>query len=164
MSPARRATTADAVTAVTVLVLGLIYGLQALREGLGSLADTGAGFFPFAVAVVLVASAVVVVVQERQGSGGVVAADEDDEEFFDGDVHWWRIVGVLLTSFAVPLIGNTVGLIVTLSVALVLIAKIMGLPGWRNAIILGIGFGAATWLIFAHWLFVPLPSGRFGLV
>lgn len=151
--------TPDVAAAGALLVLGLLYGIQALAEGLGTLADTGAGFFPFVVAVVLVAASVTVVV--RDGAG---RAERREPAGVDTDVSWGRIVGVLLAALLVPLVGNTVGMIVTLSVSLVLIGKIMGLSRWSSAIVLGVAFGAATWLIFVRWLYVPLPAGTLGLV
>lgn len=54
-------------------------------------------------------------------------------------------------------------MVVTLSIALVLMAKIMGISRWSRAVIFGLAFGAATWLIFVRWLAVPLPSGTLGL-
>jgi len=147
----------DTVTAAVLLLLGLCYGVLAVQEGVGTLADTGSGFFPLIVAVVLVISSAWVVVR-RPAS----VAEPDDET--DDSVHWWRVVGVLAAAMLVPLLGVTVGMIVTLSVSLVLIGKIMGLRRWSSAVLLGIGFGAATWLIFVWWLWVPLPAGTLGLV
>jgi len=149
--------TREMVAAGALLVLGVLYGVLAVGEGLGSLGDTGAGFFPLVVAVVLVAASAAVLVRSR-----TAAVPEEEES--DGDVHWWRIAGVLGAALLVPAVGETVGMIVTLSVALVLIARIMGVSRWVNALILGVAFGAATWLIFVYWLFVPLPAGTLGLV
>jgi CBS domain containing-hemolysin-like protein len=150
--------TRDVVVAGSLLVLGVLYGVLAVGEGLGSVGDTGAGFFPFVVAVVLVAASVVVLVQSRREQEPVEEVADDD------DVHWWRIAGVLAAALLVPAVGETVGMIVTLSVALVLIAKIMGVARWWSALVLGVAFGAATWLLFVYWLFVPLPAGTLGLV
>lgn len=147
------------VVPAVLVALGVAYGVLAVGEGIGTLADTGAGFFPLVVAVVLVAASVAVLVQSRNGTPAAEEAEEDA-----GDVHWWRIAGVLGAALIVPLLGETVGMVVTLSVALVLIAKIMGVTRWLNAVILGVGFGAATWLIFVYWLYVPLPAGTLGLV
>ncbi|WP_460395268.1 tripartite tricarboxylate transporter TctB family protein [Actinophytocola sediminis] len=153
-----RRVTRDMVAAATLLGLGLLYGALSVGEGLGSVGDTGAGFFPFIVALVLVAASVTVLVRSgRETVSTEVAAA-------DGDVHWWRIAGVLGAALLVPAVGETVGMIVTLSVALVLIAKVMGISRWVNALILGVAFGAATWLVFVYWLFVPLPAGTLGLV
>lgn len=161
---ATRAGRADVAVAAGLLVLGVLYGIQALREGLGSLGDTGAGFFPLIVAIVLVAASATVVAQERSVLTAPAAGVEDDQDDQDCEVDWLRIGAVLIASLAVPVVGNEAGFVVTLSAAVVVISKIMGLPGWRRPIILGIGFGAATWLVFIYWLFVPLPAGRLGLV
>ncbi len=168
----RRRLAPGVIPSASLLVLGLLYAALALDEGLGTMADTGAGFFPLVVALVLIASSATVLVQshrdtahgdsggdEAEGAGGGAGDGEDD-----GDVRWWRIAGVLVAALLVPAVGGTAGMIVTLSVSLILIAKVMGVKRWSSAVILGIGFGAATWLIFVHWLLVPLPSGTLGLV
>ncbi len=149
------------IVAGSLLVLGLLYGALALGEGLGTMADTGAGFFPLLVAVVLVAAGVAVLLQSR---GEPPATDDDAGDDPDDDVHWWRIAGVLAAALVVPAVGETVGMITTLSIVLIVIAKIMGVARWTSAVILGVAFGAATWLIFVRWLLVPLPTGVLGLV
>ncbi|MGN9781254.1 tripartite tricarboxylate transporter TctB family protein [Nonomuraea sp. ZG12] len=162
----------DVIAAGSLLVLGLLYGALALGEGLGTMADSGAGFFPFVVALVLVAASVTVLLQSHPRTPGGVTPPEDDAEDVadgeaagegDGDVRWWRIAGVLAAALLVPAVGDTVGMVVTLAISLVLMAKIMGVSRWINAVIFGLAFGAATWLIFVRWLSVPLPSGTLGL-
>ncbi|MEO3795011.1 tripartite tricarboxylate transporter TctB family protein [Nonomuraea sp. B10E15] len=154
----------DAIAAGALLVLGLLYGVLALDEGLGTLADSGAGFFPFVVALVLVAASGVVLLQSRRRTpSGVTPPEDDAEGQGDGEVRWWRIAGVLAAALLVPAVGDTVGMIVTLAISLVLMAKVMGVSRWSSAVIFGFAFGAATWLIFVRWLSVPLPGGTLGL-
>jgi len=153
----------EGVSAFVVLLLGVGFGVAALGEGLGTLADSGAGLFPFAVAVVMVAASGVVLAQELRGTAPVGPADEDDEDFH-GDVDWLRIGGVLAASLLVPVIASTLGLVTTLSLATAATARIMGLTGWWRPVVLGAGFGLAVWLIFVQWLYVPLPAGSLGLV
>lgn len=161
-SPTIRAGRADIAVAGALLVLGVLYGFQALQEGLGTTGDTGAGFFPLIVAIVLVAASATVVAQERSAPSAS-AAEPEAETDQPREIAWLRIGAVLIASLAVPIVGSEIGFVVTLSAAVVAISKIMGLPGWRKPILLGVGFGAATWLIFIYWLFVPLPAGRLGL-
>ncbi|MEU8402180.1 tripartite tricarboxylate transporter TctB family protein [Nonomuraea sp. NPDC048892] len=173
----------EVIVAGSLLALGLLYGALALGEGLGTMADTGAGFFPLIVALVLAVAGVVVLVQSRRrtpgdvtapGAGDVTSAEVGDvtspgggdvsvEDGGDGEVRWWRIAGVLAAALLVPAVGDTVGMVVTLSISLVLMAKIMGVSRWSSAVLFGLAFGAATWLIFVRWLAVPLPSGTLGL-
>lgn len=164
----RESATPEVIAAGSLLVLGLLYGALALGEGLGTMADSGAGFFPFIVALVLTAASVTVLVQSRRRTPGGVTPPEDGAEGGaegggDGDVRWWRIAGVLAAALLVPAVGDTVGMVVTLAISLVLMAKVMGVSRWSRAVIFGFSFGAATWLIFVRWLSVPLPSGTLGL-
>lgn len=154
----------DVIAAGSLLVLGLLYGALALGEGLGTMADSGAGFFPFVVALVLVAASVTVLVRSRRRTpDGATPPEDDAGGEGDGEVRWWRITGVLAAALLVPAVGDTVGMVVTLAISLVLMAKIMGVSRWSSAVIFGLAFGAATWLIFVRWLSVPLPGGTLGL-
>ncbi|GAA1911302.1 tripartite tricarboxylate transporter TctB family protein [Nocardioides hwasunensis] len=157
---------AELVTAGVVLVLGLAYGVQSLQEGIGTPTSSGAGFFPLLVAGVLVLSSVVVIVQERRGAAPIVETllEEDDGGALEAaEVHWPRVVGVLLTSLAVPFLAGTVGFVTSLSVAMAVIAKLMGMRGWWRPAALGLAFGVITWWVFVYWLVVPLPAGVLGL-
>ncbi|WP_166427166.1 tripartite tricarboxylate transporter TctB family protein [Nonomuraea mesophila] len=168
----------DVIAGGSLLVLGLLYGALALDEGLGTMADSGAGFFPFVVALALVAASAVVLLQSRRrtpagptrpedapdgDADGDADGDGDGERERGGEVRWWRIAGVLAAALLVPAVGDIVGMIVTLAVSLVLMAKVMGVSRWSSAVIFGFSFGAATWLIFVRWLLVPLPAGMLGL-
>ncbi|URN08814.1 tripartite tricarboxylate transporter TctB family protein [Actinomadura madurae] len=159
----------DVIVAGSLLVLGVLYGVLAVGEGIGTMADTGAGFFPLVVAVVLVAASGTVLVQSRRGTSRAEPAEDDAapedgaEDGEDDTVHWARVGGVLAAALLVPAVGATVGMTVTLSVSVALAAKIMGLSRWTSAAILGVAFGAATWLVFVRLLYVPLPAGTLGL-
>lgn len=156
---------AETVTAGTVLVLGLGYGLQAFREGVGTPAESGAGLFPLLVAVVLVGSAAVVVLQEhRAPSGGTDPSVDDDGGALEAsEVYWPRVATVLVTALAVPFAAGVVGFVTSLSLAMAVIAKVMGMRGWWRPAALGVGFGVVTWWVFVYWLVVPLPAGVLGL-
>jgi hypothetical protein len=155
--------TPDVIGAGSLLVLGLLYGVLAVGEGIGTMAETGAGFFPLVVAVVLVAASVTLLVQGLRGTPRAEPGAEDGADDGD-DVHWWRVAGVLVVALLVPAVGDTVGMVVTLSISVVLAAKIMGVSRWTSAVVLGVAFGATTWLVFVRLLYVPLPAGTLGLV
>ena len=161
-------------TAAVLLVVGVLYGFQAVREGIGTPSDTGAGFFPLIVAVVLVVASVLLLAQERRSpeadpallgqdtfdqagddEGGALGAEEG--------TSWARVAGVVLAALAVPLLAEVVGFVVMLSVAVAVMAKIAGMRGWLRPCALGVGFGVVAWVVFVYWLFVPLPAGLIGL-
>jgi hypothetical protein len=156
---------AETLTAGTVLVLGLGYGVQAVREGLGTPAESGAGLFPLLVAVVLVGSAAAVVVQERRSPSSVAppSTDDDGGALEQSEVYWPRVATVLVTALAVPFAAGVVGFVTTLSLAMAVIAKVMGMRGWWRPAALGVGFGVVAWWVFVYWLVVPLPAGVLGL-
>lgn len=169
---------AEVVTAVVLLLFGLFYGYRAVQEGIGTPADTGPGFFPLLVSIVLTGASAVVLVTGRRNTSRERVADhtsfgkgsrdelpgDDEGAPVDEAISWPRIAGVLLASLAVPLLADTTGFVVTLSGAVIAIAKIMGMPGLLKPVLLGTAFGTTAWFVFVYWLFVPLPAGSLGLV
>lgn len=165
----------QATTAAILLVVGVLYGSQAAREGIGTPRDTGAGFFPVIVAIVLVAASALLLAQERRASRADPAirshgaaldhAGDDEGGALEGEpsTRWTRVVGVVLASLAVPLLAEVVGFVLMLSACVAVIAKIAGMRGWVRPCALGVGFGVVAWLVFVYWLFVPLPAGVLGL-
>ncbi|MFJ2755491.1 tripartite tricarboxylate transporter TctB family protein [Nocardioides sp. NPDC087217] len=164
----------QATTAVILLVVGVFYGFQAVREGIGTPSDTGSGFFPLIVAIVLVIASALLLVQEwrawrvdpaLQAKSALDRAGDDEGGALEGEprTRWARVAGVLLASLAVPLFAEVAGFVVMLSAAVAVIAKIAGMRGWMRPCALGVGFGVVAWLVFVYWLFVPLPAGVLGL-
>lgn len=162
------------MTAGILLVVGTVYGAGALHEGVGTPSDTGAGFFPLIVAVVLTLSSMVVLAQEHRSRQPDVLARGDDRVEPVGDdeggvltgeetTRWSRVAGVVLAALSVPLLAEIVGFVAMLSAAVAVIARIAGVPGWVKPCALGVAFGALAWLTFVYWLFVPLPAGVLGL-
>lgn len=164
----------QATTAAILLVVGVLYGSQAAREGIGTPRDTEAGFFPLIVAIVLVTASALLLAQERRASradpaiqshGALDQAGDDEGGALEGErrTRWIRVAGVVLASLAVPLLAEVVGFVVTLSACVAVIAKIAGVRGWMRPCALGVGFGVVAWFVFVYWLFVPLPAGVLGL-
>lgn len=164
----------QATTAAILLGAGVFYGFQAGREGIGTPSDTGSGFFPLIVAIVLVIGSALLLVQERrawradpalQAQGAFDQAGDDEGGALKGErrTRWARVAGVLLASLAVPLFAEVAGFVVMLSASVAVIAKVAGMRGWMRPCALGVGFGVVAWFVFVYWLFVPLPAGVLGL-
>jgi len=177
----------EATTAAVLLSVGAVYAWLAGKEGLGTPGDPGAGFFPLVVAIVLVVASTTVLVQELRpvappddppapaepaepaapaaepAEPAAPAAEPDQSTELAEPTAWGRVLGVLAAALAVPLVGDTVGFVTTLALAVVVMAKVMGTPGLVRPVLLGAAFGAVTWSVFVYWLFVPLPAGTLGL-
>jgi hypothetical protein len=54
-----------------------------------------------------------------------------------------------------------VGFLTVSGVLVVVAARLMGTRGWGRPVLLALGVVVATYFLFAVWLGVPLPAGRF---
>ncbi len=149
----------DMVVSLVLLVLGAWFMVEACRVGLGDFGNPGPGVFPLLVAALLVATSAASLVEELRAT-----SEPEPEEDFGGDVAWGKILGALAITALVPVLAGTTGFITTLSVAIALMARLLGAAGWLRSALLGAGFGVAVWLIFVQWLLVPLPVGSLGLM
>ncbi|HSE92689.1 MAG TPA: tripartite tricarboxylate transporter TctB family protein [Methylomirabilota bacterium] len=174
---------------LAVLALGYLYAAR--QYPLDSLAAPGPGVFPLAAGLALLVLAGCQAIatlrrhwQQEHGSGagprsgpghtsgagrgseptdglGTMHGAEPRRE--PGDTS--RRGAPLMMAILLVVYAGSVGVLGFLpaSCALIVLAtRLMGVPGWWRPTLLATGVTAATYLIFAVWLGVPLPSGPLG--
>lgn len=162
---------------VVLMILGVGMVIGGIDYGFGSPSSPGSGFAPCLIGVSLLGFGAVLLVKDVRGRG----RDEDlfDEALADiveGDVQYDTVdapsgpsdsarlpapLAVLLcmACFAFILLATeSLGLLVTVSVAIAVLAYVMRTSWWAS-VLLGIGFYASSYVIFAMWLAIPLPFG-----
>ncbi|GAA1801653.1 tripartite tricarboxylate transporter TctB family protein [Agromyces neolithicus] len=134
-----------------------IVGAGFIRVPPGSASVLGPRVFPYAVGVLLVAASVAVIVQVARGHRGV----PDDGEDIDPDAPTdWLTVAKLIGCFLTQLVliewaGWPVAVMVLFGGA----AWSLGAKRWWVALLIGLGLGLATQLVFGVWLGLSLPAG-----
>lgn len=135
----------DRWSAVGLAVLAIGYLLAARRYPLDTLATPGPGIFPLIAGVGLLAAALW---QLAAAAGARVAGGPSA---LGAPVSLGGVL--ILYAIAFPRTGFLAASFVLVVVA----SRLMGLAGWWRPAALALGVSAASHLVFARWLGVPLP-------
>ncbi|MCD2443758.1 tripartite tricarboxylate transporter TctB family protein [Agromyces sp. SYSU K20354] len=154
-----RAPIGEFVFAGVCAALGVyaIVGAGFIRVPPGSASVLGPRVFPYAVGLLLVAASVAVIVQVARGHRGV----PDDGEDIDPDAPTdWLTVAKLVACFLTQLLliewaGWPFAVMVLFGGA----AWSLGAKRWWAALLIGLGLGLTTQLVFGAWLGLSLPAG-----
>ncbi|MTH67667.1 tripartite tricarboxylate transporter TctB family protein [Agromyces bracchium] len=145
--------------AVVSAALGVyaIIGAGFIRVPPGSASVLGPRAFPYAVGVLLVAASVAVVVQIARGRRGV----PDDGEDVDPDAPTdWLTVAKLVAIFLSQLVLiEWAGWPIAVAVVFAGAAIVLGARRCWMALLIGLGLGLVTQLVFGAWLGLSLPAG-----
>lgn len=127
-------------------LVGLIFIIQALQLGFGSLASPGAGLWPFFFGAILIVLSVVMILTRKRETW--------PERFSRSSLVILGVV-VLMSSFIAML--PVIGFEVPLFLLLMLWARLIGKETWLYGALLGLLGTGAFVLIFSVALGLPLP-------
>jgi putative tricarboxylic transport membrane protein len=146
------------VVAVLVLVGGfLIYSALTLPEGFAKVDPIGPKFFPMVIGIAAVLLALVLAVVIPRGSRGEADAGEDIDPDMPAD---WRTVGLLVALFvAMILLVNPLGWVVTSTLFFGAAATILGGRHYVRNFVIGLILALASFYAFYSGLGIPLPAG-----
>jgi putative tricarboxylic transport membrane protein len=142
---------ADLITALGLIVVGVVVVADALRLGIGwGLEGPRSGFFPFWLAVGMVATAAIVLLQalRRASAGPFVTA-----------ARLRPVLAVLLPATAMVIVMEGLGLYVASALYLAFYMRWVGRHAWPTIAALGLGIPIVTFVIFEQWFLVPMPKG-----
>ena len=143
--------TADAITAVVLLLLGGVVLFDAIRLGFGWGTDgPQSGFFPFWMALLLVLSSAVIVARTLRRAPGPRFVTREQLR---------SVLTVLLPAVAMVLLTQTVGLYVASGLYLGFYMRWVGRHSWTAVAALALGVPIVTFIIFEQWFLVPMPKG-----
>ena len=143
--------TADVVTALTLMALGLLVLADALRLGIGWGTDgPRSGFFPFWLAVLLLACCVTIAVQGWRG--------RSDKPFVRRD-SVGPVLKMLLPATAAVVATQFLGLYVATALYMALYMRWIGRHSWLAVALVSVTFPVVTFVVFERWFLVPMPKG-----
>jgi putative tricarboxylic transport membrane protein len=143
--------TADILTAATLILLGGVVMVDAVRLGVGWSTDgPQSGFFPFWLAVVLMVTSGLVLTQ---------AARRRSPRPFVTRQQVGPLLKVLGPAAALIVLTQLIGLYVAAALYAGLCMRWIGRYRWPAVLLLAIGFPLVTFLVFERWFLVPMPKG-----
>ncbi|MGE4353469.1 MAG: tripartite tricarboxylate transporter TctB family protein [Oscillospiraceae bacterium] len=88
--------------------------------------------------------------------------DPEDEKVIAKWNEWKSFFIIIGIGIATVLLSEYMGLILSLTAAMVLLIRFLGPESWKTSLIVGIGTGIVIYLIFIVLLKVHVPKGPFG--
>ena len=149
---------ADIITALILMLFGVIVAADCLRIGVGWEAEgPKGGFFPFVMAVLVIGGTGLVIRQAIKGTSSV----KGDKPFVEpGGMK--PILIVFIPACLMILFIEVVGLYVSAMFYLVGYIKWAGDHSWRTSLLVGILVPLVSYIVFEKFFLIPMPMGLFG--
>jgi putative tricarboxylic transport membrane protein len=154
--------TPDYAQYLVVAVLGvvggfLVYSALTLPEGFAKVDPVGPKFFPMVIGIAALVLAVILAVAIPRGSKGEADAGEDIDPDMPSD---WRTVGLLVALFvAMILLVNPLGWVIMGTLFFGGAATILGSRHYVRNLVIGLILSLASFYAFYSGLGIPLPAG-----
>lgn len=143
--------TADLVTALVLMAVGMLVLADALRLGVGWGTDgPRSGFFPFWLAVILLACCAAIAIQAWRRRANTPFVKREGVS---------PVLKMLLPATAVVVATQFVGLYVATALYMGLYMRWIGRHSWVAVAVMSVAFPLITFVIFEHWFLVPMPKG-----
>lgn len=161
-APAQRSTRApigEYVFAAASAALGAytVIGAGFIRVPPGSASVLGPRVFPYAVGVLLLVASVAVIVQIARGHRGV--PDEGEDVDPDAPTDWLAVAKLVVFFLSQLVLIDLAGWPIAVTVLFAGAAWSLGAKRWWIAVLVGLGLGLVTQLVFGAWLGLSLPAG-----
>jgi putative tricarboxylic transport membrane protein len=144
---------ADRVTAVLLLVFSVAFAAGALKQyswwGPGG---PGSAFLPFWLGVVMGLLALMFLVRSLK-------AKDPGESWLPRGEGLRDMLVVLGVTIAFVALLNVLGMVIGTAVYLAVLIWYLGRHRWWTTLAIALGAAGFNWLVFVHWLRVPMPEG-----
>jgi len=143
----------DQITGAALAVVGALVALQSWQYPIGSLAEPGAGYLPFALGIALGVFGALIV------AAGGRSPPFRWERFGDGLKGLAILAGLAFAALALERLGYRI----TIAVLLLYYLGVVERRAWITTLVLTVVVSLGSHYVFARLLRVPLPIGVFGL-
>jgi putative tricarboxylic transport membrane protein len=146
---------ADRVTAALLLAFSVAFSVGALKsyQWWGS-GGPGPAFLPFWLGAVMALLALMLLLKNLR------IADPGSEWLPRGEGLRDMLVVLAVTVAFVALL-NVTGMVIGTALYLLVLVRYLGRHRWWVTVSIAVAAAAFNWLVFVHWLRVPMPEGMF---
>jgi putative tricarboxylic transport membrane protein len=149
---------ADIITALILMLFGLIVAYDAIEKGIGWAAEgPRAGFFPFVMAVLVIGGTALVIRQAMKGTSSLKGTKRFVEP---GGMK--PIMIVIVPAVLMILLTEVIGLYLAAILYLVGYIKWAGNHSWRTSLLIGILVPLVSYIVFDKFFLIPMPMGLYG--
>lgn len=143
--------------AISLFLFGAITAALSLQLPLGTLRLPGSGFFPLALGLALMALAAGHGVKLHLARPKAAPTVAPAAPAADGAAR--RVVLFVAGVIAAVALLKPLGYVFTSFLLMLVLLQILGLRSWYRSASIALVSAAASWVVFVHWLKIPLPSG-----
>ncbi len=143
----------DALSGLSLFAVGVFAWVAASSLPFGTLHQPGAGFLPKSLAVMLAGLALILWVR------GAMAAPPDTTGAWPDRAGTMRVGVMCVTLFAYVLAVDAAGYLVTTAGMFCVLLRWVGRRSWPTTVLTALAAAAGSYVVFARWLMVSLPSG-----
>jgi putative tricarboxylic transport membrane protein len=146
--------TADRVTAALLLAFAVAFSAGALKNyqwwGAGG---PGPAFMPFWLGLVMALLALMMLIRSLKENDPGQAWLPRGEGLRD-------MLAVLAVTVAFVALLNVTGMVIGTALYLLVLVRYLGRHRWWVAVSIALAAAGFNWLVFVHWLRVPMPEGK----
>ena len=144
---------ADRVTAALLLAFAVAFSVGALKsyQWWGS-GGPGPAFMPFWLGLVMAILALMMLIKSLKEKNAGAAWLPRGEGLRD-------MLVVLAATVAFVALLNVTGMIIGTALYLTVLIRYLGGHPWRMTLAIALAAAGFNWLVFVHWLRVPMPEG-----
>jgi putative tricarboxylic transport membrane protein len=145
---------ADRVTAALLLAFSVAFSVGALKsyQWWGS-GGPGPAFLPFWLGLVMALLALMMLVRSlREKNPG--------ETWLPRGEGLRDMLVVLAVTVAYVALLNVLGMVIGTALYLMVLVRYLGRHRWWVTVSIALAAAAFNWLVFVHWLRVPMPEGK----
>ena len=145
--------TADRVTAALLLAFAVAFSVGALKQyqwwGPGG---PGPAFMPFWLGLAMALLAAMLLVRS-------IRQQDPGESWLPRGEGLRDLLVVLVATIAFVALLNVTGMIIGTALYLLVLVRYLGRHAWWVTIAVALAAAGFNWLVFVHWLRVPMPEG-----
>ena len=144
---------ADRITAALLLAFAVAFSVGALKnyQWWGS-GGPGPAFMPFWLGLVMALLALMMLVRSLK-------QQHPGEAWLPRGEGLRDLLVVLAATIAYVVLLNVTGMVIGTAVYLAILVRYLGRHPWWVTAAVAVGAAFFNWLVFVHWLHVPMPEG-----
>lgn len=122
----------------------------------------GPGFFPIMCGIAIVLCSILLMLENRSQAKKEASAAAEKKELEKNIINHTELKNFAVTigvSWAVVLATRFIGLLPAISIAVIVLLRVLGKEKYKLSVLVGAGTYVALFLIFDMFLHVPLPLG-----
>ncbi|MCX8022010.1 MAG: tripartite tricarboxylate transporter TctB family protein [Syntrophorhabdaceae bacterium] len=150
----------ELIAAIVLFIFGLITVILSLKMPIGNFRAAGSGLFPLCLGILLM---LLVFIHEVKGLLAKKSLKEIKVTIYEAPAEVKNVVFFLIVIVLSVLLFSAIGYFLFAFLLMLFLVRILGDKRWVFNIILSLITAAASYVLFIHWLKIPLPKGILGM-